>query len=629
MERKHHLRKIRNKTSNKLDYILLGIIIAVAAVLRLWKLGQVPFMHDEFSALIRTDFDNLHDLVTKGIIADTHPAGVQFFLFLWAKIFGWSEFWIKLPFALMGIASIYLVFKVGKQWFNNKVGLLAAAFFAVSQFTVFYSQLARPYIAGMFFVLLFAVFWNKILFDVKKPSLGTCIGFAVAAALAALAHSFSTAQAGLMFLTGLFFLPKERRKAYWLSGVGALALYSPNFPIFYHQLIEEGGIGGWLAMPKSTFLIDFVQYTMNYSPLFIFATGIIIILPIILQRRQKRSYPIRWAAAAWFIIAFGMAYIYSLLREPILQQSTMIFSYPFLVIIAFSLFKNNTMTKLQTIAVVAVILFAGTSTLITTRGHYEFMYHQGFDQIAAKMQDDSKQYGEKIHFATRSEIGTASEFYQAQTDVKDRIIFDRYEHLNNFTKWMHDNPKEMLGFGWTDYSPPIWETTAVGKYPYLVYTKDWFTSRYLTLSKQPCENSVNLLTDLNEAAFGYVEGQEWNMNFVIPCDSLDTDIEALGVVANIHHADTLARCTMVIELHETTTDSLLFWHSSDLEGCVLLPGDNVIADAIVFSEALPMQGTYIKAYLWNQDKKPLTVNKIGYHTTKRSPVLTGLYEPLN
>ena len=86
MERKHHLRKIRNKTSNKLDYILLGIIIAVAAVLRLWKLGQVPFMHDEFSALIRTDFDNLHDLVTKGIIADTHPAGVQFFLFLWAKI---------------------------------------------------------------------------------------------------------------------------------------------------------------------------------------------------------------------------------------------------------------------------------------------------------------------------------------------------------------------------------------------------------------------------------------------------------------------------------------------------------------------------------------------------------------
>ena len=629
MERKYHLRKIRNKTSNKLDYILLGIIIAVAAVLRLWKLGEVPFMHDEFSALGRTDFDNLRDLVTKGIIVDTHPAGVQFFLYLWVKLFGWSEFWVKLPFALMGIASIYLVFKVGKQWFNNKVGLLSAAFFAVSQFTVFYSQLARPYIAGMFFVLLFAVFWNKILFDAKKPNIGTCIGFAVAAALAALAHSFSTAQAGLMFLTGLFFLKKERRKAYWLSGVGALVLYSPNLPIFYHQLIEEGGIGGWLSMPKSTFLIDFVQYTMNYSPLFIFATGIIIILPIILQRRQKRSYPIRWAAAAWFLIAFGMAYIYSLLREPILQQSTMIFSYPFFIIIAFSLFKNNTMTKTQTIAVVAVILFAGASTLITSRGHYELMYHQGFDQIAAKMQDDSKQYGNKIHFATRSEIGMASEFYQAQTDVKDRIVFDRYEHLNNFTKWMHDNPKEMLGFGWTDYVDPIWETYAVGNHPYCIYTKDWFTSRYLTLSKNSTENSHYLLNEQVVTPAVFQEGQEWGCSTTFALDSTFNNVDVLGLIANIHCDDTITGCTMVIEVHDAATDTLVYWHGSQAEECTFLPGYNVVADAILFGDELTTEGKTVKAYIWNIGKCPLTVSKMSYYTRKKDPILTGLYDPLN
>lgn len=630
MERKHHLRKVRNKTSDKLDYILLGIIIAVAAVLRLWKLGQVPFMHDEFSALVRTDFNNLRDLVTQGIIADTHPAGVQFFLYLWVKLFGWSEFWVKLPFALMGIASIYLVFKVGKQWFNNKVGLLAAAFFAVSQFTVFYSQLARPYIAGMFFVLLFAVFWNKILFDVRKPSIGTCIGFAVAAALAALAHSFSTAQAGLMFLTGLFFLPKERRKAYWLSGVGALALYSPNLPIFYHQLIEEGGIGGWLAMPKSTFLIDFVQYTMNYSPLFIFATGIIIILPIILQRRQKRSYPIRWAAAAWFLIAFGVAYVYSLLREPILQQSTMIFSYPFLIIIAFSLFKNNTMTKTQTIAVVAVILFAGTSTLITSRGHYELMYHQGFDQIAAKMQEDQAKYGDQIQFATREEIVGAAEFYQDQTEVRDRVVFNRDNSLGEFNQWLHDNDeKTMLGFGWTDYSPPIWETTAVGKYPYLIEKKDWFTSRYLTLSKTPTEGAQYLLNELSTDSCYYVEGQEWGQACSFSCDSLPKDVEALGVVVQFHNEVEATQCVAVIEVHDAATDSLLLWHSSLPEDGHFLPGDHAVADAIIFSDDFTPEGKTVKAYLWNQNKKPLVVTKLSYYYTKKSPVLTGLYEPLN
>ena len=628
--RKHHLRKTRIKTSRNVDYIILGVIVVVAAMLRLWRLGHVPFMHDEFSALSRTGFTNLHDFIEQGILTDSHPVGVQVFLHFWVRLFGWSEFWVKLPFALMGIASIYLIYLVGRQWFNSKVGLLSAAFFAVSQFTVFYSQLARPYSAGLFFILLMAFFWYKIVFEIKTPTKGVYIGFALSAWVCSLIHYFSIAQAGLIFLTGLFFLPKQRRKAYWLSGLAAVALFAPTLPIFYQQLFVSGSIGGWLAAPKATFLLDFIQYTMNYSSLFMFAVGVIIILPFLLSRFDKRNNPLRWVGIAWFVIIFAIAFAYSLLREPIIQQSTLIFSYPFLVIVAFSFFKNRTMNIAQTIMVVAAILFIGVSSLITTRKHYELMYEQGFDQIAVKIQEDHEKYGDQIQFATREEIVGAAEFYQDQTDVKDRIVFNRDNRLGEFNQWLHDNDtKPMLGFGWADYSPPIWEVTAVGKYPYLVYTKDWFTSRYMTLSKQPCENSVYLLTDLNDNTYNYVEDQEWNKNFVIPCDSLNTDIEAFGVVANISHADTLARCTMVIELHDTESDSLIYWYGSNLEGCALLPGSNVVAGAIVFDETLPMQGTYLKTYLWNQDKKPLTVNKISYYTTKKSPVLTGLYEPLN
>ena len=135
MQRKHHLRTVRNKTSIKLDYILLAVILLVAAVLRLWKLGQVPFMHDEFSALFRLRFDHFHDLIQYGVSEnDSHPAGVQVFLYYWTKVVGWDEFWVKLPFALMGIGSVFLIYQIGKQWFNSKVGLLSAAFFAVSQF---------------------------------------------------------------------------------------------------------------------------------------------------------------------------------------------------------------------------------------------------------------------------------------------------------------------------------------------------------------------------------------------------------------------------------------------------------------------------------------------------------------
>ena len=627
--RKHHLRKTHNVPNKRLDYILLGVIMVVAAVLRLWKLGQVPFMHDEFSALLRTRFDNFNDFIQQGVMPDSHPIGVQLFLWLWVRVFGWSEFWVKLPFALIGIGSVYLIYIIGRQWFNRKVGLFSAAFFAVSQFTVFYSQLARPYSAGLFFVLLMAVFWHKVVFGTKTKT-GDYVGFALSAWACSLIQYFSIAQAGLIFLTGLFFLPKERRKAYWLSGIAAVVLFAPTLPIFWQQLFVSGSIGGWLSAPKATFLTDFLQYTMNYSMLFMFAVGIIILLPLILGKRDRRRQPLRWAGLAWFVIIFAMAFVYSLYREPILQHSTLIFSYPFVIIVAFSLFKSRTLSPWQTALVVAVILFVGTASLIMERRHYDLMYHQGFDQIAAEMQQDKDQYGDQIQFATRTEIGEAAEFYQAQTDVENRIVFNRYTELGDFNQWLGEHKEApMLGFGWTDYVNPVWEVTAVGNYPYLIEQKDWFTSRYMTLSKNPMPESRYLLTPLDETPYPYKQGQEWGRASLFSCDSLPDDVEAFGIVANIHNDSAVSNCILVVEIHDAETDTLVLWHGTKADDGHFAAGDNVIVDAIIFSDEFRPEGKTVKTYLWNQGKKPLILNKISYYFTRKSTILTGLYEPLN
>ena len=627
--RKHHLRKPNNISNRKLDYVILAVIVLVAAVLRLWRLGQVPFMHDEFSALLRTRFDNFHDFIQQGIMPDSHPIGVELFLWLWVRIFGWSEFWVKLPFALMGIGSVYLIYLIGRQWFNRKVGLFSAAFFAVSQFAVFYSQLARPYSAGLFFDLLMAYFWHKAVFEAKTTT-KDYVGFALSAWVCSLIQYFSIAQAGLIFLTGLFFLPKERCKAYWLSGLAAIALFAPTLPIFYQQLFVSGSIGGWLSVPKATFLTDFIQYTMNYSSLFMFTVGIVILLPLILGRRDRSHNPLRWAGIAWFVIIFGIAFAYSLLREPIIQHSTLIFSYPFLIIVAFSLFQNRTLSPWQNALVVAAILFVGISSLIMERRHYDLMYHQGFDQIAVEIQQDKNQFGEQIQFATRTEIGEAAEFYQSQTDVENRIVFNRYNNLGEFNDWLGNHKKTpMLGFGWTDYVNPIWEVTAVGNYPYLVKQKDWFTSRYLTLSKIPMPESQYLLQNLDTTSYPYAEGQEWGRASTFSCDSLPDDVEALGIVAHIHAETEISNCMIVIEIHDSETDSIVLWHSSLPEDGHFAPGDNVVADAIIFDNGLSPKGKNIKTYLWNQGMKPLVLNKISYYFTRKDPVLTGLYEPLN
>lgn len=628
--RKNHLRKIHNVPSKRMDYILLGIIMLVAAILRLWKLGQVPFMHDEFSAFTRLHYDNFLDLIRDGVAPDAHPAGVQVFLYYWAQIFGWNAFWVKLPFVLMGIGSVYLIYIIGRQWFNRMVGLLSAAFFAVSEFTIFYSQLARPYSAGLFFVLLQVYFWNRVLYDTKKPTTWLWVGFALSSWLAAMMHAFSIAQAGLVFLTGLIFVTKERRKGYWLSGLAALALFSPNLPIFYRQLFLNGGVGGWLSAPKSTFLIDFMEYTMNYDYLFIFATGIIIILPFILGKWEKGKAAMRWVGGAWFVIIFGLAFVYSLVREPIIQFSTMLFCYPFLVIVLFSFHKSRTMSPLQKAITVIVLLFVGVVSLINTRDYYHNMYHQGYDGIAAKMEVDNASYGNQIHFATVTGIREAAEYYQEPFGIRNRSVFDRDNTLSDFHQWLDEcRETPMLGFGWTDYVNPIWEVTAVGNYPYLIEKKDWFTSRYLTLSKSPTEGAQYLLNVLSTDSCWYVEGQEWGQACTFSCDSLPKDVEALGIVIHFHNEVELNNCVAVIEVHDAKSDSLVLWNSSLADDGRFLPGSHAIADAILFSDDFKPEGKTIKAYLWNQDKKPLVVTKLSYYYTEKSPVLTGLFEPLN
>mgnify|MGYP007022121063 FL=1 len=100
-------------------------------------------------------------------------------------------------------------------------------------------------------------------------------------------------------------------------------------------------------------------------------------------------------------------------------------------------------------------------------------------------------------------------------------------------------------------------------------------------------------------------------------------------MAQIQSQAELEQCVLVIEIHDAETDSLVLWHSSVAAEGHFLPGNNVVADAIVFSDDLSPKGKTVRTYLWNQDKKPLVVNKLSYYFTRKSKVLTGLYEPLN
>ncbi|HAL65688.1 MAG TPA: hypothetical protein DCP10_08990, partial [Bacteroidales bacterium] len=200
------------------------LIILVGAVLRLYDFSHWSLSNDELSALNRLRFDSFSDLIQNGVRPDYHPAFTQVFLYYWTTIFGLQTFWVRLPFVLIGIASIGLVYAIGKQWFNAATGLYASLFIAVLPFTILYSQLARPYSFGLFFTLLTAYFWGKY-FLFHRHGSGIIIGFSLSAALAMYTHYFSFMMAGFFVLASFLFLSRENWKGFLISLLIIFLLY--------------------------------------------------------------------------------------------------------------------------------------------------------------------------------------------------------------------------------------------------------------------------------------------------------------------------------------------------------------------------------------------------------------------
>ena len=210
---------------------------ALAAVLRFWDLPHLAYTHDELSALVRI-YPTLGETIQRGVVElDTHPPGVQVFEWIWTTLFSTNEADVKLPFILMSLAAILLLYRFALAWTGAGAALLLTALMATLQFSVLYSQLARPYAVGLFTTALLADQLTRYLAFNGRRALW---GAGIAAVLSAYTHHFALLLAGLMVLTSFFLVRADQRRAFLLMYLAAALLYLPNVPIFLKQL----GLGG-------------------------------------------------------------------------------------------------------------------------------------------------------------------------------------------------------------------------------------------------------------------------------------------------------------------------------------------------------------------------------------------------
>jgi 4-amino-4-deoxy-L-arabinose transferase-like glycosyltransferase len=127
----------------------LGALIVLAAALNLWALGRNGWANDYYSAAVRSMSSSWHNF----LYASADPGGVMTVdkppLALWiqslsVRVFGYHPLSVLVPQALMGVASVALVYDLVRRRFGRIGGFVAGLVLALTPITVAISRHNNP-----------------------------------------------------------------------------------------------------------------------------------------------------------------------------------------------------------------------------------------------------------------------------------------------------------------------------------------------------------------------------------------------------------------------------------------------------------------------------------------------------
>lgn len=156
----------------KAYFIILSVLIFIGALfLRVYKLDQVPasLNWDEVAAgynaftianWSKDEYGNKFPVVFTSFKDDKHPVHI-YITAGFVKLFGLSDFVVRLPSAILGAITVLLLILLGEIFFKSKVaGLFAGLFLALSPYHLQFSRgLWESNFALFFYILALVLFY--------------------------------------------------------------------------------------------------------------------------------------------------------------------------------------------------------------------------------------------------------------------------------------------------------------------------------------------------------------------------------------------------------------------------------------------------------------------------------------
>ena len=537
------------------DYVA-AIFILIGAGLRFYGFSDWSLSNDELSAISRSNFSSFSELITKGIWIDGHPALIQIFEYYWIQLFGNAAVVVRLPFVLMSVGACIYFYRLLSNWLNKNAALIGLSLFVTNYLFVLYAQVARPYTAGLFFVVAFAFYLFRFLqtSTIKKNAVGLLF-YGLAASLT---HYFAALSVFLIYAAASIYWNKQNVKTYFIFALIIVLLYLPHLPITLNHL-SIGGVT-WLPKPESGYLNRFISYFFQGSALFQLVLFAVLVIIGILKGLQVAFKPILVASFVFFS-CFFIAYYYSIYKTPVLQFSVLIFASPFLILLLAALIGKKANVKLI-IGLSSLLLLTGSYSLVHENQFYSKKPFANFKSVAENSVRVTRELGNEnvlsiakasspyyLNYYT-SKIDTSFQYNLEDVggvvsiaDVRDRIKNSRKEYV-------------LIAYANSIIPAEIHEF-AKQKYPVIYFHERYFNSDVIVYSTGKKKRETYFESS-------YLNDPKWEINRTLLQDS-------------IFYSDSVA-------LHQTAETPYALTYRDTLKNLVTEDNKYLTISAQLFSE---------------------------------------------
>lgn len=329
--------------SLSLHAIALTSILATATALRFYGLDHTSLWLDEAASWRQANQPFL-DMIA-ATAADNYPPLHNIVLHFTIRMFGDSEIALRAPSAIMGVATVYLVYRLGTLVWDRTTGLVAALFLSLSGFHIWYSIEARMYALLAFTAALFALTAMRAAQRPSRSRLTACVCAGILLLYSHVYGSFAFVAVNLVIL-GTAMTRADQIAVSWRRWIGAQAVAAVTFLPWALILLRRAikGIGSidWIPEPTGYFLVH--QFSTLFSGVIPFVLFMILYLSSIIFLVFSKKYYFKnfiyninwriWVVVTSAFLPVLIGYALSIVYQPILIRRYLICMLPFLLLLA-------------------------------------------------------------------------------------------------------------------------------------------------------------------------------------------------------------------------------------------------------------------------------------------------------